>query len=563
MMSVKRLYKNCRIYTMDDSNPVCQAMVTDGNKIVYAGSRAKAQAVAGSNAEISDLDGMVVLPAFCDAHVHAPGLAYDILFNINLYPAISEEETMDIIRDHISSHPEKEMYYGRGFNVNFFSGDEGIVGPRKERLDEICADKPIIISDFGGNCMWMNTPALAKYNITPDRECPAGGEIVTDPKTGELWGIIRNEARGFVPYQKFTDKENYKAMKFFQDTLLSKGYTSVFALRPPGTVEPRTTLFEAFKVLEDRGELKLRINGARDMDPAGDIDAQLEEMLHTKERVKTPQMQLTTAKFFLDGVVEGLDGYLLEPYSEAAGKGSSFTSCLFWDKAKLTEAFEKCMKKGFQIHCHSIGDGATHDALDAMETALKNVEPGDYRNTLTHLQLVSERDKQRMADMNIIATVQPYWHFKSPAMFGLEKELLGERAETEYPLASLKSKGVTLVSSSDYPVTPNPYPFCAIEAGVTRNLINASDLGVEDITDMDDERYLLCKEERVSVTDMIKSFTCNAAYGRFTEDIIGTIEEGKLADFIVIDRDPYEINPVDIEKIKVVSTYFDGKKVYG
>ena len=80
---------------------------------------------------------------------------------------------------------------------------------------------------------------------------------------------------------------------------------------------------------------------------------------------------------------------------------------------------------------------------------------------------------------------------------------------------------------------------------------------------MNDERYLLCKEERVSVTDMIKSFTCNAAYGRFTEDIIGTVEEGKLADFIVIDRDPYEINPVDIEKIKVISTYFDGEKVYG
>lgn len=125
--------------------------------------------------------------------------------------------------------------------------------------------------------------------------------------------------------------------------------------------------------------------------------------------------------------------------------------------------------------------------------------------------------------MNIIANVQPYWHFKSPIMFPLETYLLGERAEDEYPLGSLAKCGVKLVGSSDYPVTPDPNPFHAIEIGVTRSLINAESLGVEDITDMDDHRYLLKKSERMALTDMIRLFTSYAAYCRYEEASAGNL----------------------------------------
>lgn len=556
---MKKAYINANIYTMDKENTNCSAMVIENERIVYVGS--DEGALSYKDAEVIDLRGRTVLPGFSESHTHAPGLAYDTLFNINLFPALSEEETMNLIETHIKEHPEKEMYYGRGFNTSLFEGIEGVLGPRKERLDAL-TDKPVILSDFGGNCMWMSSSAMAMYDITPDRKCPPGGEIQLDPETGELWGIIRNEARAFVPYQSFTEEENYEAMKWFQDVMLRNGYTSIFALRPPGTVEPRTTLFDAFKTLEDKGELYLRIHGGRDMDALGDLDAQYEEMNRTRERVKSPHMELTTAKFFLDGVIEGLDGYLLEPYSEAAQKGSNFTSSLFWDKDVLAKAFEKAMKHGYQIHCHSIGDGATHDALDAMEIALKNVPEGDYRNTITHLQLVSDEDIQRMKEMNIIANVQVYWHFKSPVMFPLETKLIEERAEREYPLNRFVKNGITIVSSSDFPVTPEPNPFHAIEAGVTRNLYNAPSLGVDDITDMDDPRYLLDKDERVSLTDMLRSFTCNAAYAKFLDNEIGSLETGKYGDFIVLDKNPYDVNPIDLEFITVLETYFGGEKVY-
>ncbi len=559
-MKTSRIFYNGNICSMDEKNSVYEAMVIEDGKIVFLGKNE--DALRYENGQATDLEGRTVLPGFSESHTHAPGLAYDTLFNIDLYPALSEQEIMDRIRKHVEEHPEKEMYYGRGFNTSLFAGIEGVIGPKKERLDAISPDKPIILSDFGGNCMWMNTAAMEKYNITPDRECPPGGEIQLDPQTGELWGIIRNEARIFVPYQEFTEEENYQAMKWFQDIMLRNGYTSIFALRPPGTVEPRTTLFHAFKVLEDRGELKMRVHGARDMDALGSIDEQIEEMERIRDQVKSPLMELTTAKFFLDGVVEGLDGYLLEPYSEAAEKGVDFTGKLFWDKDKLAYAFQRAMEHGFQIHCHSIGDGATHDALDAMEAAMKKLPQGDYRNTLTHLQLVSDQDIERMRDMKVIANVQVYWHFKSPVMFPLEKKLLEGRAEREYPLNRFVKNGVTIVSSSDFPVTPEPNPFHAIEAGVTRNLYNAQSFGVEDITDMDDERYLLDKEERVSVTQMLRSFTINAAYAKYQDGIIGSLEPGKYGDFLVLSENPYEVNPIDLERILVMQTYFGGEKVY-
>ena len=286
-------------------------------------------------------------------------------------------------------------------------------------------------------------------------------------------------------------------------------------------------------------------------------------MKEIRETYGSEMIQFTTAKFFLDGVLEGADAYLLEPYEKAAGKGSNYRGIFPWDKDKLAYAFRRCMEEGFQIHCHTIGDGAVREALNAMEAAKRFLRGGDFRNVFTHLQLVSPKDIRRMRDNKIIANVQAYWHFKSPVMyFPLEEPLLGRRAEHEYPLQSFFKEKVMVTASSDYPVTPDPNPFYAIEAGVTRNLYNAESFGIGDIKDMDDAKYLLNKNERTSVLNMIRAYTINAAYSRYQEEQIGSLEPGKAADFAVVSRDPFEVNPIEIESIHTMKTYFEGKLVF-
>ena len=187
----------------------------------------------------------------------------------------------------------------------------------------------------------------------------------------------------------------------------------------------------------------------------------------------------------------------------------------------------------------------------------------NFRNTITHLQLVDKDDIKRFKNLNIIAAVQPYWHLKGPKWWEeVDYKLLGERAIEEYPLNSFIKENVIITSSSDHSVTPVPNPFYAIEAGVTRNLYNHNYFCVEDIKDMDDERYLLNKAERATVKDLVRSFTINGAYQIFREKEIGSLEVGKYADFIIIDRDIFNINPIDIENTKVLQTFFNGKLVY-
>lgn len=560
-----KVFYNGNIYSMDADRSVFTSMVVREGEIseVSASDSIISKLKGQESIEFIDLGGRTVFPAFSDSHIHAPGLAYDVLFNQSLYDALSKEETLSIIKNHVVDHPEKEIYYLRGVNSNYFGGEEKTAGPKKFHLDNISTEKPIIISDFGGNYLWMNSRALDLYGITPLTICPGGGEIPIDPDNGSLWGILRGEARSLIPYQHFSSEENLQAARWFQKVMLSNGYTSVFALRPPGTVEPRTTLLTIFRELEDRGELFLRVRGARDMDPAGDIDLQLEEMNRIRSQFPSGQIQFDTAKFFVDGTVEGADAFLLEPYESAAERGPEYRGLLIWNREKLSLAFRRCIEEGFRIHCHTIGDGAVRVALDAFEAAIQDYPHYDVRPVFTHLQLVDPSDIRRMKKNNIIADVQSYWHFKSPAVYrGIEQPLLGERAETQYPLGSFFKENIIVTASSDYPVTPDPNPFYAIQAGMTRNLYQAGRFGLDPLKDPDDPAYLLGKEERATMEEMIRAFTVNPAYSRFEEDSSGCLLPGKAADFIILDRDPFTTPTLEIEFIKIIGTYFKGREVY-
>ncbi|MBR0596336.1 amidohydrolase family protein [Sinanaerobacter chloroacetimidivorans] len=547
---------NGTIYTMDEKNPVAEAVAVKGGKILDLGSKSNMNAYLGNSTKLVDLGGKIVMPGMIDAHVHAPGTALTELFEIYLYESITKEQTLADIQKFIKANPHLDEYWGTGYTVGM-AGDAK--GPKAEWLDEICPDKPVILTSNDGHNMWLNSKALEMNGITKATPNPPGGLIQKDPVTGELWGSITDASQLIKMEQSFTPEQESKALQYFQDSMHAWGYTGIMA------IAPSFVNVERYKELEEKGELKLRVNLANEINNDEPFEPQLQELIHMRDTLDSDLIDVTTAKFFADGVVEGMTGYLLEPYDKAAGLEPDYVSEFYWNPDQLDHYFDRVMEEGFQIHVHSIGDAATRLVLDSLEYAQKDNSTTDNRNVITHLQVVDESDYPRFGELDIIAALQPFWHFKEPEWWEyVDKIALGnDRAWKEYPVKSLLDSGAVLTASGDHPVSPINNPFWSIEADVTRNLNNAEYYGVEDISDINDPTWLLNSAERVPVQEMVKAYTINGAYQLFREDTIGSIVKGKYADMIVVDQDIYKINPLDIDKTKVLTTIFNGEVVFG
>ena len=552
------VWTNGEIYTADENDTFVEAVAVKDGKIIFAGSAADAEAYIGSKTQVNDLDGKFMMPGMTDSHLHAPGTMMTALFEIDLNGILTEADTMKTIKDYVDGHPDMDVYYGSGFSIGAFSGQEVAKGPTKERLDAI-SDKPIIIMSYDGHVAWLNSAAFEYCGITKDTVPPAGGTI-EKTADGELWGTLKELAQELLVPQEYTDEQFEEGYAAFIDSQVALGYVGLTDMTQGITAVDQK---DVFKAMDEAGELKMYITSNTVMDPNKDYEAQIDAAIEVRDSYQTETYKKISLKFFADGVIEGVTGYLLEPYTAASGK-DNFVSEPLWDPDTMKEAFKYALSKGFQIHVHSIGDAATRQTLDAFEYAQAENGDADYRNVITHNQLVADEDVLRFGELGIIASLQPYWAFKEPYWWEVvDQPLMGtERAESEYPMQSFIDAGAILVSSSDHPVTPINNPFWAIEVGVTRNLENAEYYGVEDITDMDDPTWLLDKTERVSLENMIKSFTINAAFQNFRDDISGSIEVGKYADFAVLDQNLFEINPIDIDKTLVLSTVFHGEEIY-
>lgn len=559
METADKVWTNGVIFTADAENSFAEAVAVRDGVIIFIGTAADAEAYIGEATAVVDLEGLMMLPGMTDSHIHAPGTILSQLYQIDLNGILTEEATMAAIEEFIAEHPDLEIYYGDGFSVGAFSGEEVAKGPRKERLDAI-SDKPIMISSYDGHTRWLNSAAFEYFGITKDTVSPEGG-VIEKTADGELWGTLKELAIELTPSQEFTDEQMHDAFVAFQEYMHSLGYVGITDM---GSGILASEAYDPFMDMDKKGELKLYVMKNTVMDPNSDLEPQIERAIANRERYQSELYYYGSTKFFADGVIEGVTGYLLEPYTEAAEAGDDFVSAPLWTPEKLSEAFARANAEGFQIHVHSIGDASTRQALDAFEFALEQNGEGDYRNLITHLQLVDPTDIPRFAELGVIANLQPYWAFKEPYWWEVvDQPLLGdERAEREYPMQSFIDAGALLVSSSDHGVTPYPIPFWAIEVGVTRNLNNADFYEVEEITDIDDPTWLLAPEERVSLVDMIRSFTINSAFQNFREATTGSIEVSKSADFIIISQNLFEIDPLDIDKTEVLFTIFKGEVVW-
>ena len=368
-------FRGGTIQTMTSENDVAEALAVDGNEIVYVGDEAGLEAFVGSGTKVIDLEGGMVVPGFMDGHIHAPGDWVTKLYDIYLGDATTVDEYVKIISDFVAAHPEREAYTGNPFMVNAFQLEDGSnPGPNKKLLDEICPDKPILLLDVSHHSAWVNSKALEMANITRDTPDPLGG-IITRDEDGEPTGYLIDGAATEVSalvVSEHTDEEYEQAIAKYQEDASRFGLTGITNL---SAVDARF-----FSELEKAGELNLRMRILPTIIPGTD-PSEAVKTVKGLARYDSEMISTGTAKMFSDGVTEGGSAVMLEPYNEAAGKGSDWYGESEWDQQEFDAMVAALDKAGVQVHVHAIGDGAVRNTLNAFENAIKeNGERADRRD---------------------------------------------------------------------------------------------------------------------------------------------------------------------------------------
>jgi predicted amidohydrolase YtcJ len=421
------------------------------------------------------------------------------------------------------------------------------VNPKKEDLDRLFPDRPAVLISKDMHTFWVNSAALERAGISSRTPDPEGGTIERDPETGEPSGALRDKAVESMVDQHIVPGpiESLRLLRDLLGRMNAYGYTSLMDAR---LADSNVAL--GYWILDLLGQLDFRVSMALLLDPTGD-ESQIEKFQKLRDDYTTDRLQATIVKIFLDGNTDANLAFLLEDYLDADHAGKPY-----FDPDSFHRYVRRLDEEGFAIHVHVIGDGAARMVLDAVEAA-RAANPGSQvRHALTHLELTDSSDWPRFSELGVIANISPYWAFGFEAVPGhptyadeIRAAVGIERARRNMAFRALADAGATITAGSDYPFTPLD-PFDAIEAGMTRQPPNGPD------------RPSYLPEQRLDLPTLLAAYTIEAAYQLHQEDITGSIEVGKAADLIVIDRNLFETPVQQISETKVLLTLLEGEPVY-
>lgn len=562
---------NANVYTMDTKKTLCQAVAIKGKKIVYAGNNELAKTYISDDTKVIDLNGALVLPGFMDAHMHptigAPSYMYDIVLN----GVVGFDNVMNTIREFVESHPDDSCYGGYGF----IRTDYDAVGPRKEWLDKIVSDKPIVLYSDSGHSAWVNSKALEMAGITKDTVPPVGAEISIDPESGEPAGLVKGleYIKIFDPIKpQRTVEKMKKAYEWLFQWFHKEGLTSVFDAEI--SLED-LTFYTAYKELADSNALKCRVRGAWMIteNVYADLENYLKKAKELSNALQTPYFQMNAVKVFADGIIEEKTAYMLEPYSDA---DNGWRGEPVWTEEQMKKIFLLADKYGFQIHVHQIGDAAAKQVIDCLEYVQQVNGKRDSRHTIAHLECVTDEDIARMGKLGIEAVVSPEWTAVDQVYVDFYRDVIGDRTDSIYKLRTYLKNGVHISSHCDFNVS-DPEIDLRIYSGVTRTIPEKTfidyygDGGYTRTTDpnfVNDGKTMgpFHIEEALTIEEVVTSCTSAPSYASFMEDITGTIEAGKFADLVVYEKNFMEYKTMEeMESLcgmKPKMTIFDGNIVY-
>jgi predicted amidohydrolase YtcJ len=532
------------VWTMDGRLRRAEAVAVAGGRITAVGAARDIERHRGPRTRRVDLRGRTLLPGFQDAHVHPVMTGLELLAcPLHEVPATMEDYVGAVAR-YAREHPELPWIIGSGWYMAAFPGGT----PLAADLDLAVPDRPAYFVNRDGHGAWANSRALATAGITAETPDPPDGRIERDDR-GAPTGTLHEGAAMLVErVLPPTDPEDrVRGLALAQAYLHRLGIT---AWQDAWVTEPDLDAYIAFA---ERGELTARAVLCH----WWDREQELEQIPSIQERdarlaplAASGRLRGGTVKIMQDGVAENYTAGMLNPYLDGHGAPTGNRGLSFVDPGVLKDAVTRLDKLGFQVHFHALGDRAVRESLDAVEAARGANGRSDGRHHLAHLQVVDPADWPRFAALDATANIQAYWACMDDQMSELTIPFLPpDRAELQYPFAGLLAAGARLAGGSDWFVS-------------TPNVLAQAEVAVTRVSPDEPDRPPFFPEQALPLDAFLAAFTRGSAYVNHLDDETGSIEVGKLADLVVLDRDLDHLEGTHLADVGVLLTLIEGDAVF-
>jgi len=515
-----------KVWTGDDQTPWAEGFAIIGDSIVAVGSKSEIEQWIGDETRrIETSDGNLIVPGFIDCHTHfmEGGFA---LASVQLRDAKTPTEFITRIKEFATTQPKGTWITSGDWDHENWGGEL----PSKDWIDSVTKDYPVWINRLDGHMCLANTAALKAAGIDDRVKDVEGGTIVRD-KNGRVTGVFKDNAMNMI-YRIVpdpSDEQKDKALEAAMNYVAARGVTSAHNM---------SGYMDVFERAHAQNKLKTRIYAGMMLSDWKELNQKIKQQGRGDKWLKIGGL-----KEFVDGSLGSHTAAFFKPFTDAPSDSGFFIT----PEKELYRRIKSADSAGLHVMTHAIGDKAIHTLLNIYEKVGKENGNRDRRFRIEHAQHIAPYDIPRFAQLNVIPSMQPY-HAIDDGRFA--ERLIGpERIKTTYAFGSLLKAHATLVFGSDWFVAP-PTPLEGIYAAVTRQTLDGKN----------PDGWV--PEQKISVEEALKSYTISAAYASFEENIKGSIKSGKLADFVILDKNLFEINPAAIRNVKILRTSVGGEFVY-
>jgi len=534
-MNIDFALVNGKVNTFNSNDDTVEAIAVAGGRILSVGTTKTIEELLNKESKIIDVQGKTVLPGFIESHCHPSMAGLRLCFEVDVRDAVSIDEIVDLIREKAETLPQGKWLKGFGYNDQRLKEHRH---PTRWDLDKATTAHPVFLGRTDGHLAVINTLGLNLAKITKDTIDPDGGRFDRDPNSGEPTGVLRETAQGCVkalmpPYTVGQIKEGLVAAC---RKLSAWGITSFH----DAAVDRESMI--AYQELLAEKKLLLRVAMMIPGNPMLELPGYLEELkaLGIRAGFGNDRLRFYGTKFMCDGSMSGWTAALYEPYANEPDEYGIIVS----SEEELTNGIVEAHKAGLRPVTHAIGDRAIDIVLDAIEKALRERPDPDHRMSIEHCSLPTMEAIDRMKRLGVLpsSSVGFIYELGPTHLLGIGPE----RLERYFPHRTYLEKGILSVGNSDWFVT---------SANIAQQIYGV-------VTRKGYSGEVIGPQQAISVKDALRLYTTNGAYASFEETVKGTIEPGKLADLVVLDRDILAIPEEEIKEVKVETTIVGGEIVY-